>query len=324
MDSSLLIKYKPNSINDFNINSFTKKLINIYFENNKLKFLINGNSSTGKSSLINVLLNNYYNNDKKVINENIIYINLLKEQGINYYRNELRNFCQINNINKCYKKKTVIFDDIDLLNDQCQQIFNTLISNYDNINFIISCNDLHKIQGNIINKLEFIKIDIIDNKFLGDLLDKIIVNEKISINDECKNYIIKTANYSIPNLINNVDKLLLIYKDDDNILNINTTNIDQIISNILISEFHEYIELCKHANYQDSIFYIINLYDRGYSVIDILDEFLIYIKNYSDLKDEYKYKIIKLIYNYINIFNNINKDNIELLFLTNNIIKILK
>ena len=97
MNSSLIIKYKPNNLDDFNISDYTKELINLFLKNNKLLFLINGGTGYGKSSLINVILNKYYENDKTSLSNNTIYINLLKEQGINYYRNELKNYCQINN-----------------------------------------------------------------------------------------------------------------------------------------------------------------------------------------------------------------------------------
>ena len=32
MNSSLIIKYKPNNLDDFNISDYTKELINIYFK----------------------------------------------------------------------------------------------------------------------------------------------------------------------------------------------------------------------------------------------------------------------------------------------------
>lgn len=317
MNNSLLNKYKPKVMEDFNINKYTNKLINLYINNNKLNFLIHGSCCSGKSSLINVILQKYYGEDMNVLNSNIIHMNLLKEPGINYYRNELKNFCQIHNLNKLEKKKTIIFDDIDLLNEQCQQIFSTLISNYENINFIFACNDLNKIHSNIINKLELINILNTDDKFLLIIINKIILNENYVLKEDQKKYIIKLSNLSIPRMINNINKLILIH---DKIENIN--DIDAITSNILISDFENYLILCKNNNYHDSINYIMQLYIKGFSMIDILDDFFLYIKNHSNLNEKYKYAIIKLICNYINIFNNIHEDNIELIFLTNNIIKI--
>lgn len=315
MNSSLIIKYKPKELDDFNISDYTKELINIYLKNGKLLFLIHGGTGYGKSSLINVLLNKYYKNDKRSINSNTIYINLLKEQGINYYRNELKNYCQINNLVNLKEKKTIILDDLDLLNEQCQQIFNTFINNYENINFIISCNDKQKIKSTIINKLELIKINNVDDIFIRKRIDKILENENLKLDNKCKELIISASNMSIPNMINNIEKLNLIMKDD--VIDYNL--LENVSCNIMINDISKYIKLCKGNNLKDSIDHILNMCNNGFSVIDILEEFFLYIKFHSDLEDKYKYEIIKLICKYINIFHNIHEDSIELIFLTNNI-----
>tara|TARA_B110000444_G_scaffold257627_1_gene296508 strand:- start:849 stop:1817 length:969 start_codon:yes stop_codon:yes gene_type:complete len=316
--SSLIIKYKPTELDDFNISEYTKELINIYLDNKKLLFLIHGGTGFGKSSLINVLLNKYYDNDKARINRNTVIINLLKEQGINYYRNELKNYCQINNLSNIKEKKTIVVDDLDLLNEQCQQIFNTFINNYENINFIISCNDKQKIKSTIINKLELITIKNLTNDFIKKTLDKIISNEDIIMDEKCKKLIIRASNTSIPNMINNIDKIKLISMEK----NIDFNLLERVSCNITITDMYKYINLCKKNNLKESIEHILNVYNNGFSVIDILEEFFLYIKLYSEIEDKYKYDIIKLICKYINIFHNIHEDSIELIFLTNNISKI--
>jgi DNA polymerase III delta prime subunit len=312
-----LKKYQPTNLHDFNISDFTKEIINKYIKSDKLFFIIHGNSISGKTSLINVILKEYYGELK---NNNILFFNLLKENGINYYRNDLKTFCQINNVVSNNLKKTIIFDDIDLLNEQSQQIFSTLLNTYKNINYIFSCNDINKIENNLLRCLEYIKIDIINDNFLYKILNKIIINENIDLNEDTKKEIIKISNHSIPNIINILDKLYIlnIYKKSkDNIYKLYYT------SNILNCDFDNYINYCKEKNYTKSIELINYLYLNGYSVIDIIDEFFNYIKNFSNLNDEIKYKIIKLLSYNINIFNNLHEDKIELIFLTNNIIKIL-
>ena len=312
-----LKKYQPTELDDFNISNFTKEIIKKYIKSDRLFFIIHGNSISGKTSLINVILKEYYGELK---NNNILFFNLLKENGINYYRNDLKNFCQINNVLSNNLKKTIIFDDIDLLNEQSQQIFSTLLNTYKNINYIFSCNDINKIENNLLRCLEYIKIDIITNDFLYKILNKITINENIKLTEDKKKEIIKISNYSIPNIINILDKL--------HILNFHKKNKDEIYklyytSNILNCDFDKYIDYCKEKNYFKSTELINDLYLNGYSVIDIIDEFFNYIKNFSNLNDEIKYKIIKLLLNNINIFNNLHEDKIELIFLTNNIIKIL-
>ena len=69
------------------------------------------------------------------------------------------------------------------------------------------------------------------------------------------------------------------------------------------------------------IFY--ELYDKGYSVMDIYDNYFIFIKITDILSETQKYEIIKLLCKYISIFHNIHEDEIELALFTNNLSKLI-
>ena len=72
-----------------------------------------------------------------------------------------------------------------------------------------------------------------------------------------------------------------------------------------------------------AIYLISELYDKGYSVMDILDNYFIFVKSSTILNEEQKFKIIPCICKYITIFHNIHEDEIELSLFTNNIIETL-
>ena len=63
-----------------------------------------------------------------------------------------------------------------------------------------------------------------------------------------------------------------------------------------------------------------DIYDKGASVMDILDNYFIFIKTTQIISESEKYEIIPLICKYITIFHNIHEDEIELALFTNNII----
>ena len=86
----LLNKYKPTTIDEINLNLHTKQLLKKLITINELHLLIVGSITSGKSSLINIILNDI---SLKIDKDNILYINLLKDQGLNYYKNNLKNFC---------------------------------------------------------------------------------------------------------------------------------------------------------------------------------------------------------------------------------------
>mgnify|MGYP001258551525 FL=1 len=317
--------YKPTKFEDFNISESNLKILEIFIENNKLNFIINGDTSTGKTSLINVIINKYYNlNDctekekKNIIDNNILTINILKDQGIQYYRNDVKNFCNSCSIIKD-KKKILVIDSIDNINEQNQYVFKNYIEKYNNVNYIISCNDINKIYESLLHKLEIIKLKPTNYDFMYKLFLKINKDMKINLDEKELEYLINISDNSIPCLINNMEKI--------NLLNIkNTENKMEIIKNcssiILENNFKNYINLCINNKVKEAYECIKDIYNDKYSVIDILDNLISYIKLCDNLDKETKYKLLQILIKYIDIFYNHNEDSIELLFITKNIIDI--
>ena len=317
MNNTFFDNYKPTNLSDINLNNETIELINIYLKNNKMLFLIHGPSLSGKTSLINILLKEYYNSSN--YNDNIIYINLLKEQGINYFRNEIKNFCQIHNSSNI-KQKSIIIDDFDSLNELTQKILITYINKYNNINFILSCSDLNKIVPSTRYLLEIIRIEHLDTMFLEKILNKVIKKTNMVLEENIKKKLLDDYNKNIPFFMNKVLEINIIFINSNYIIQKNNYNF--LDNNILIN-INTYLNLCKNKKVKEANNLILELHNIGLSVIDILDNIIYYVKNINkNLNEEYRFKIIKLITNYINIFNNLHEDKIELLFLTNNIIKI--
>jgi|TARA_Y100000389_G_scaffold40504_1_gene35063 DNA polymerase III delta prime subunit len=311
--------YKPKKIDDFNIEPIYKEIIDLYKKDNNLRFIINGNNSVGKTSLIKVILEEYYGKKFSKLKDNIIYINYIKDQGINYYRNELKQFCQINNFNKDIKN-TIIIDDLDLINFNSQQIVKTYITNYKNINFIFSCNNINKIDTNILYLLENIYIKPNDIEFINKVIDKILENEKIFFeNIETKHFLINLSNLLITNVLNNLNKIKIIY--GDNVI-ITKQILEKDLLYIYTNDLNDYINYCKNKKYNAAINILLNIYNAGYSIIDILDEFNSFIKNNKALSEKHIFEILKLLCKYINIFSNVNDNILELYFLTVKIIDI--
>ena len=307
----LLNKYRPKSIDEINLNENTNKLLKHLIKLNQLNLLIVGSINSGKSSLVDIILNNIYLENSE---NNILYINLLKDQGLNYYKNNLKNFCDTltnNNI-----KKTIVIEDLDIFNESIQNLFYNVINKYPSINFIITTSNILKIHNSIIDLLEVIEIENIEINFLLTIANKINEKENLNLQEiELKN-LIKISNYSISNLINYFEKFRLLCNNKNKLENLN--------SSIILSEFNQYFELCKKKEYKEANKLILLIINNGFSIIDILESIIIYLKTYDvDIEQEKVFKIIEVILKYINIFYNIHEDDIEIYFLTNNIITIL-
>jgi hypothetical protein len=64
------------------------------------------------------------------------------------------------------------------------------------------------------------------------------------------------------------------------------------------------------------------IYDQGYSVMDILDNYFTFVKITSLIDEDLKYEIIPFICKYITVFHNIHEDEIELALFTNNLVQL--
>jgi len=317
-DRLFIYKYQPIYFKDFGEENEAIKIIKTLISIDNLNVLLIGDMASGKTSLLNTIIREYYTGYKnKDYEENVLYINSLKEQGINYYRTDVKTFCQTcSNIKN--KKKFIILDDIDLINEQSQQVFRNCIDKYShNVHFISSCSNIQKVIESLQSRFTIIKIKPLKRENMISIINRIKLEEKIEIDED--------AQYFIINIYNNTVKILINYMEKFKLLNEQITlNLAvQLCSNISFFIFEEYTKLILDKKLKESINLIYEIYDRGYSVMDILDNYFIFIKSANVLTEDQKYKIIPYMCKYISIFHNIHEDEIELSLFTNNLIDVL-
>jgi DNA polymerase III delta prime subunit len=317
-DKPLFIhKYQPLFLKDFGENNVIQMLKTLSLLNN-LNILLIGDMASGKTSLLNAIIREYYSEFMpKDYEENVLYINSLKEQGINYYRTDVKTFCQTcSNIKN--KKKIIVLDDIDLINEQSQQVFRNCIDKYShNVHFISSCSNIQKVIESLQSRFIIIKMEPLNRENLVNIINNIQKLENIEIEDDAKDLIINISNNTIKILINYMEKFKLLNEK------ITLQLAVQLCSNISFLTFEEYTKLILEKKMKESIKLIYEIYDKGYSVMDILDNYFIFIKNSTILTEEQKYNVIPFICKYISIFHNIHEDEIELSLFTNNLIEII-
>lgn len=317
MEKPFLFKYQPLWLNEFELESDLSILLKTLIEMNSLNILFIGDSGCGKTSLINAIIHEYYGNLVHCNGENILYINNLKEQGISYYRTEVKTFCQTASA-VSGKKKILVVDDIDFINEQSQQVFRNYIDKYShNVHFIGSCINTQKVIDSLQSRLTIIKKRNLPEHKLMKIIDKICQSEHINISPEVTAFIISISNKSVRIIVNYLEKFKLLNRE------ITLELANKVCTNISFYEFNQYTKLCKEEkNLRAAIKLIYSLSNRGYSVMDILDNYFVYLKSTSLLTEDEKYKIIPYICKYITIFNNVHEDDIELAHFTNNLVNV--
>ncbi len=310
-------KFQPIYFSDFEIDPKIIEIFKTLINMDNLNILLIGDMASGKTSLLNAIIKEYYeDNSPKQYEENVLYINSLKEQGINYYRSDVKTFCQTCSSIK-NKKKFVVLDDIDIINEQSQQVFRNCIDKFShNVHFITSCNNTQKVIESLQSRFIIIKIKPLKRENLYKILLKIKNSENIEMDSKAENFILDVSNSAAKILLNYMEKFKLLNQKITYELAV------QLCTNISFLTFEEYNTLLKNNKLDEAIKLIYQIYDKGYSVMDILDSYFLFIKNTKNITEDQKYDLIPFICKYITIFHNIHEDEIELALFTNNLIKL--
>ena len=312
---TFITKYKPYFLHEFCMDDKTTHIIRTLFEIDDLNTLFIGSPGSGKTTLLYALIREYFGLSKTatIPETNILFINNIREQGINYYRNEMKTFCQSHS--SIYgKKKLIIIDDIDNINEQSQQVFRNYIDKYShNIHFISVCTNIQKVIESIQSRVHIIQIKSPLKQDIENIMNYIIRQEKICIDEEAKEYLLSISNDSIRILINYLEKIYLYDAPITYDLCV------KICSTISAKKFEEYFSFLKKGESRKAIQIMYEITEYGYSVIDILDYFFSFVKSTPSLTETEKYRIIPFLCKYITIFNKIHEDTLELALFTNNL-----
>jgi replication factor C subunit 2/4 len=318
MDALFLNKYQPFFFKDFETDPEMLDILNTLISMNNLNVLFIGSIGSGKTAFLNAVIREYYKGlTPTEYVENILHINSLKEQGINYYRNDVKTFCQTCSSVKG-KKKIIVLDDIDFINEQSQQVFRNCIDKYShNVHFISSCSNSQKVIESLQSRLIIIKIKPLQRVNLSKIMHKIKKLEQIDITSDAEEFVL--------NVCNNTAKILINYMEKFKLLNeaITLELATNVCSNISLFTFEDYTQLLKDDKLNNAIKLLYSIYDKGYSVMDILDNYFVFVKITKMLTEVQKYNIIPFICKYITVFHNIHEDEIELALFSNNLHQII-
>jgi len=317
--NTFISKYKPYYIKDFFEDTKIISVFNTLLQLDDLNLLFIGNTSSGKTTLLYTIIREYYGlaKDANFPENNILYITNLKEQGINFFRNEMKTFCKSTS-SIFGKKKLIIVDDIDTINEQSQQVFRNYIDKYkNNVNFISSCTNIQKVIESIQSRIHIIKLPPPTQLQYKSLIKRIVLEEQMQISEDAQEYLIYISNHSIRRLINNLEKIYIIGEP------VELEDCKRLCSTLNFEKFEEYIFELREGNLANAIKILYHIHDYGYSVIDILDYFFTFVKMTNVMNEEEKYRVIPYLCKYITIFHNVHEDVIELALFTNSLAQIL-
>jgi len=332
---TFIAKYAPQYLRDFlceesesggTRDSGAEYVLKTLIDMDDMNVLLVGGFNSGKTAMLYALAREYYHSSNagggggttSLSENNVLFINNLKEQGIQFFRNDMKTFCQTH----CSipgKKKVILIDDMDSINKQSQQVFRNYIDKHkQHVCVIASCSNLQKVVESLQSRLHIVRIQPPTKQQIATMMNKIITKEAIAVDRGCRDYLLERSNDNICNVINNLEKLA-IYGRDGVILSRDIC--EKLCSTISFHQFELYLGALIRRDLREAMRCIYSLYDYGYSVIDILEYFFEFVKTTRLIEEDVKYKIVPNICDSISVFHNIHENGIELAIFTNKVMR---
>jgi len=214
-----------------------KNKLDFFLHSKKIPHIIfHGPSGTGKRTIVNHFLSNIYGHDKQKMKSNIMFVNCAHGKGIKFIREELKFFAKSNIQFNCgVMFKTIVLLNADFLTIDAQSALRRCIELFSfNTRFFIIVENKHKLLNPILSRFCDIYIpETIGSQNIAINLHQHTVQQKYLFDDLKR------------------DRMTILCEKMSSCSNIN------LGSNVV--------------THKDLVNLVTNLYESGYSCLDIID-----------------------------------------------------
>jgi DNA polymerase III gamma/tau subunit len=152
------------------------------------------------------------------------------------------------------------------------------------------------------SRLQIIKIPQITREHIRDIMTRILEKENICMEDDAAEFLLNLSNNSVRIMINYLEKISFMRAEQNSDKFTVTFELcNKLCTDIPYKVFEDYTLFVKSGNIIQAIEIFYKIFDYGYSVIDILYSYFLFIKT---------------------AFHNIHEDSIELALFTRNFAEI--
>lgn len=264
--------------------------------------LLLGGERTGKTTLTALLVSP---------GDHVMHITNLKDQGIQYIRNEVKSFCQLTTS----IPKKMIVDGLDELLEQTQQILLTYLDKYGHqVKFIATASNPHKVVESFFSRFITVKLSPPSPAYMTQLVHRVVREENMSIRPDAVVHLVRMCGSNVRSMLNYLEKYKYVQ------LPITVERVTQCHNDMDKAVLQAFTD-CLVARDQPGAFRIVlQWYEDGFSIMDIMDAYYDMVQEMPE--SVFYYQLVKIICKYITIFNNIHEHHIELLFFVDDCINI--
>ncbi|CAD6505770.1 BgTH12-01257 [Blumeria graminis f. sp. triticale] len=196
-------KYRPDSLEDVSGHQDILATINKFVDTNRLPHLLfYGPPGTGKTSTILALSRQIYGESN--VRQMVLELNASDDRGIEVVREQIKTFASTKQIFRMNPKssgskvmasyKLIILDEADAMTSSAQMALRRIMEKYTaNTRFCIIANYTHKLSPALLSRCTRFRFSPLKEKDIKTLVDKVIFEEKVNIDDEATEALIKLS-----------------------------------------------------------------------------------------------------------------------------------
>jgi len=315
-DRSLVAKYSPVAIDELCASADFLECVRALIDIDLLNILCVGHECSGKTTVINAIIRAYYDipKEESISSKNILVINSLNDNGVAYFRSEVKAFCKSKSTIPS-RKKTVVLDNLDTMSESVQHVFRGYIDKYScNVNILASCVNSMKVAESVRSRLGILNVVAPNRDQVAQIMSRVVAGEGLDIGVDLQHSILAQCNYEACQVLNYLDKLKIIG------LPVSADLCRISGADISTSEFDAYFEFVLARKLSEATAVLYAVHDNGYSVIDILEYMFAFVKITDALSERGKYSSVEIICKHIAIFNTVHESAVELAVMTNSMI----
>ncbi|CCU80799.1 replication factor C subunit 3 [Blumeria hordei DH14] len=196
-------KYRPDSLEDVSGHQDILATINKFVDTNRLPHLLfYGPPGTGKTSTILALSRRIYGESN--VRQMVLELNASDDRGIEVVREQIKTFASTKQIFSMNPKssgskvmasyKLIILDEADAMTSSAQMALRRIMEKYTaNTRFCIIANYTHKLSPALLSRCTRFRFSPLKEKDIKTLVDKVIFEEKVNIDDEATEALIRLS-----------------------------------------------------------------------------------------------------------------------------------
>ncbi|KAF8342252.1 P-loop containing nucleoside triphosphate hydrolase protein [Cantharellus anzutake] len=279
-------KYRPRKLEDVVGNSETiDRLKVIAREGNCPHIIISGLPGIGKTTSIHCLAHTLLGDSYK---EGVLELNASDERGIDVVRNKIKTFAQKKVTLPPGRHKIVILDEADSMTAGAQQAMRRTMEIYSNTTrFALACNTSNKIIEPIQSRCAILRYSKLKDAEILKRLLEICELEKVEYNDEGISALIFTSEGDMRQAINNLQSTW------SGSGFVSSTNVFKVCDQPHPIAIQAIIRACQKGDIDGAMEKLKDVWDQGYSAIDIITTIFRVVKTFDELPEYTKLEFIK-------------------------------